>query len=637
MGKLMAADAYRANHRELRSAAEEKVAGQADEVDRNGDALRLLYELRVHQVELEMQNDELREEHSKLRLAASVFQACLEGIVVLDAKQIVVDLNDAFLAMTGFSRVDIVDQLIGEAPLFGENAPGCSFGIWRSVKEQGFWRGEVVTRHKNGVEFSVQLAISSVDDEWGQVKNYICTATDISQIKNHEAELEQIANYDPLTGVPNRRLLADRLAQAIARANRSGLPLAVCYFDLDGFKAVNDQYGHAVGDQLLIEITRRLLGVLRAEDTLARLGGDEFVLLLANLPIESECSVMMERVFSVIQQEMQINQHCLAITASIGVAMYPQDDVNADTLLRHADHAMYAAKQAGKNRFHLYDVEQEKRVQSHRKQLQYLSEALTQNEFVMFYQPKVDLLSGLVCGAEALLRWQHPLQGLLLPKSFLHDVDGSDLEVALGEWTIQNVLAQMAIWADLGLYLVISLNISAKHLLEPHFAERLAEILNRFPQLKPHYLELEILETAALNDMEHAIATILACKRLGVRFALDDFGTGYSSLSYFRKLPIDVLKIDQSFVLDMLSEHSDSHLIEGILRLAAAFNRPVVAEGVESAEHGAALLKLGCHVCQGFGIARPMPAQMLPDWVIGWEKNKPWQDMVDAMRGDTLF
>ena len=594
------------------------------------DVLRMLYELQVHQIELEMQNDELRQEQARLRLAANVFHACLEAIVILNRKQIIVDLNQAFTNITGFSRGEMLGQHRRCIPLGRNNHAGLIFSLWRGLKRDNFWRGEIILRRKNIEETTILLAVSPLNDEQGQIENYICIMTDISHIKHYEAELEYIANYDALTGVPNRRLLADRLNQSISRAKRSNLPLAVCYLDLDGFKSVNDQYGHETGDLLLVEIAQRLLSVLRAEDTLARVGGDEFVMLLANLPTEAECPLVMERIFSVINQPLMINQYQLDITASIGIAMYLQDDASPDSLLRNADYAMYAAKQSGKNRFHLYDVEQEKRLQVHRQQLHYLNEAFERHEFLLYYQPKVDLISGLVCGAEALLRWQHPEQGLLLPKAFMHYIDGAEFEIQLGDWIMLQALEQMQIWAEAELNLIVSVNVSAKQLLEKSFSMRLALMLGSFPNLNPNCLELEILETAALNDMTQAIAAIVACKKLGVRFALDDFGTGYSSLSYFRPLPVDVLKIDQSFVQNMLNEDSNLHLIEGILRLAAAFDRPVVAEGVESAAHGAALLKLGCHLCQGFGIARPMPAQELPSWVSRWEANQPWQKIIDA-------
>ncbi|MBL8492066.1 MAG: EAL domain-containing protein, partial [Rhodocyclaceae bacterium] len=296
----------------------------------------------------------------------------------------------------------------------------------------------------------------------------------------------------------------------------------------------------------------------------------------------------------------------------------PEDDPDADTLLRHADQAMYRAKEQGKNCYHLYDPEQDRQVKAHRHRLQRLSAALAGGEFVLHYQPKVDLVDRRVFGAEGLVRWRHPEEGLLLPVAFLQDVNGTDLEVALGEWVIDTALAQVAAWQQEGLDLTVSVNISANHLLRADFADRLRQGLDRHRDVAPDRLELEILETAALNDLERATRTLANCRQLGVRFALDDFGTGYASLAYFRKLPVDVLKIDQSFVRNMLDDPTDLDIVESVVRLAEAFNRPVIAEGVETAEHGALLVLIGCRLAQGWGIARAMPAESMGGWIQSW-------------------
>jgi len=472
--------------------------------------------------------------------------------------------------------------------------------------------------------YAERLAISVVRDNEGHLKHYIGVFTDISQIKEHEAELDRIAHYDSLTGVPNRRLLADRLDQAITHARRSNKSLAVCYLDLDGFKPINDQFGHAAGDELLITITLRLKEVLRAEDTLARLGGDEFVLICTDLSQSEEIHIVLDRVLAAVSSPILIEDASVSVSASIGVTLYPGDDADPDTLLRHADQAMYLAKDAGKNRYQLFDRERDRQVQTHRGQQQRLQDALTNGEFVMYYQPKVDLLSGEVVGAEALIRWQHPERGLLSPGEFLRYLYGTPLEISVGEWVIAVVLKQISLWKAAGLSLTVSANISADHLLQTSFAERLRVALEEHPELDPEHLELEILETAALADMDQAIATITRCHQLGVRFALDDFGTGYSSLSYFRSLPVDILKIDQSFVRNMLADPEDLGMVESVVRLACAFNRPVIAEGVETLEHGAMLIHLGCRLAQGYGIARPMPADQMPAWVAQWRSNAAW-------------
>jgi diguanylate cyclase (GGDEF)-like protein len=447
------------------------------------------------------------------------------------------------------------------------------------------------------------------------------------RVRERTAELDRIAHYDPLTGIPNRRMLADNMNRAIARARRQAKSLAVCFLDLDGFKPINDQYGHAAGDAMLVEIAERLKQVLRVEDTLARLGGDEFVLILADLSQRDEIVAVLERILMAVSSEIHLGKQSVRISASIGVTLFPEDASDPDTLLRHADQAMYLAKESGKNRYQLFDPEHDRQVQSHRGEVQRLTEALEHDEFVLHYQPKVDLASGRVLGAEALIRWQHPQRGLLPPGEFLHHLNGTELEIAVGEWVIETVLKQIEQWRAAGLELTVSANISADHLLQTDFADRLGVMLRNHPQSPPENLELEILETAALADIEQAVNTLNSCRQLGISFALDDFGTGYSSLAYFRSLPVEMLKIDQSFVRHMLEDPDDLGLVEGVIRLARAFNRKVIAEGVETLEHGALLIHLGCRFAQGYGIARPMPAEKFIDWVSQWQREAAWQGL----------
>lgn len=559
----------------------------------------------------------------ELKLAASVFESSYDGILITDHDNRILDVNPAFCRITGYAR----EEVLGHSPGLlksGRQGPEFYARMWHELLATGHWRGEIWNRRKNGEVYAELLSISVLRDERGEIRHFIGVFTDISRIKEHEAELDRIAHYDTLTGIPNRRLLADRLSQAIARAQRSGRALAVCYLDLDGFKPVNDQYGHAAGDALLIEIAHRLRAILRGEDTLARLGGDEFVLLLTDLARAEECQTALDRVLAAASAPVRVGEATVQVSASIGVTLYPRDDSDADTLLRHADQAMYLAKSAGKNRYHFFDLDEDRQLQARRQHLARLAEALAQNEFELHYQPKIDLLDGRVIGAEALLRWRHPEQGLLMPSAFLPVLLGSDLEIAVGDWVIEQVLSQIAAWRRLELDFVVSANISAEHLLHGDFVVRLREALMRHPDVPPDRLELEILETAALADMEKAARVLNACIALGVRFSLDDFGTGYSSLAYFRNLPVEMLKIDQTFVRDMLDDPNDLGIVESVVKLAQAFNRPVIAEGVESLEHGALLIHLGCRLGQGYGIARPMPAAELPEWLARWRTRAAW-------------
>ncbi|MEY4748096.1 MAG: hypothetical protein RIQ60_310 [Pseudomonadota bacterium] len=448
------------------------------------------------------------------------------------------------------------------------------------------------------------------------------THTDITPLKQHQAELDRVAHFDALTGLPNRRLMTDRLEQALLRARRNGLRCAVCLLDLDGFKAINDQHGHAVGDQVLVGISGHLKAILRAEDTLARLGGDEFVLLLSDLASADDCTQILERVLQALVQPVAAEGLLLHTSASIGASLYPDDDVDADTLLRHADQAMYLAKQAGKNRYQLFDLEIDRRTHARRDLLAEVALGLERDEFVLHYQPKVDLHSGRVIGAEGLIRWQHPQRGLLQPDAFLPELVGSDLEQPLGDWVQDAALRQIQAWADAGLTLGVSINVSANHLLKADFCARLADALARHPAVRPSDLVLEVLETAAIQDMEQAVQILHDCTALGVTFALDDFGTGYSSLSYLRRLPVHRLKIDQSFVRTMLSDAEDLAIVRSVIELASVFRRDAIAEGIETPEHMAALRALGCRYGQGYGIARPMPAEAMPDWCREWEQSQ---------------
>lgn len=557
------------------------------------------------------------------REASTVFASSYEGIMVVSPQMRITKINPAFTRITGYSA----EEIVGQPPSVlssGRQDVGFYRAMWDALAQHHFWSGELWNRRKNGELYAELLSISTVRDASGAVQHYVGVFSDISQLKAHEAELDRIAHYDPLTGMPNRRLLGDRLEQAIARTARSGDSLAVCYLDLDGFKAVNDSLGHAAGDDLLVGVTHNLQHVLRVDDTLARVGGDEFVLLLSDIASPEECSTILDRVLRATSKPVNVEGHALSISASIGVSLYPADNADADTLLRHADQAMYLAKEAGKNQYHLFDPAADRQVQEHRRTLETLRKALAEQQFVLHYQPKVDLLTGELVGVEALIRWQHPERGLLAPAEFLHHLDGTDLERPLGEWVIRSALAQGATWAREGHPTGISANISAAHLLHSGFWEYLRTQLEAHPDMPAERLELEVLETAALADMDQAVTVLQRCRLLGVHFALDDFGTGYSSLTYLRKLPVDLLKIDQSFIRDMLVDPDDLGIVEGVIRLAGAFNRAVIAEGVETLEHGAALLRLGCHLAQGYGIARPMPAEQLFDWLARWRQDAAW-------------
>lgn len=570
-----------------------------------------------------------RDVHEAHQLAAAhrqanvVFENSYEGIMVVDAQGFIQRVNPAFCRITGYSAADVV----GHPPsIISSGLHEKSFyqAMWQSLQVVGSWRGEVVNQRKDGTFYSELLSISAVRDENQHILQYIGIFTDISQQKMHQAELEKVTYYDTLTGLPNRRLLSQRFEHAFGRAIQLQRRCAVCLLDLDGFKSINDQVGSQIGDQVLLQISHQLQAALRSGDTLARLGGDEFVILLNDMPEPSECHPIIERLLAAVAKPLTTTGGEFTLTGSIGVSLYPDDNADADTLLRHADKAMVQAKEAGKNRVCWFDPTNARKVAEHKLMQDQLSEALADAQLLLYYQPKVDLHSGRVHGVEALIRWQHPVRGLLAPGAFLSYIEGSELEIPVGRWVMHRAIAQAAQWHQQGLPVQVSINVSASQLLADGFCEELAHLLQQFSDVPAQAIELEILESTAISDISKASELILRCQGLGVRFALDDFGTGYSSLTYLRSLPVQTLKIDQSFVRDMLSDPEDLNIVEGVIRLAQVFGREVIAEGVESLAHGARLLQLGCHLAQGYGIARPMPAAQFAEWVAQWHVRQEW-------------
>ena len=462
-------------------------------------------------------------------------------------------------------------------------------------------------------------------DAEGRPLRVVGIHTDIQHLKLQEQQLERMAHFDPLTGLPYRVLLADRLRQAMHQALRRAQPLAVVYLDLDGFKGVNDLHGHDVGDQMLKALAQRLNTALREGDTISRLGGDEFVAVLLDVPDLNACQPILERMLAAASDPLTVGELTLPISASVGVTFFPQaNEVDGDQLMRQADQAMYQAKLAGKNRFAVFDSDQARDMQDRQQHLARLRQALSNGEFVLHFQPKVNMRSGQLVGAEALIRWQHPERGLLSPVEFLPMMAGHALAIDVGEWVIDSALAQMLHWRGQGLQVPVSVNVDAQQLQHPEFTARLQALLQAHPNVGPGDLELEVLESSALNDVVQASAVMEACLVLGVRFALDDFGTGYASLTYLRRLPAGLLKIDQSFVRDMLDDADDLALMKGVIGLAKAFRREVIAEGVETTAQGCMLLSMGCEWGQGYGIARPMPGGDLHAWAARWRPDDSW-------------
>lgn len=413
--------------------------------------------------------------------------------------------------------------------------------------------------------------------------------------------------------------------QGITQVRRRNKYLAVIFLDLDGFKAINDQHGHEAGDRLLMAISTRMVQAIREGDTLSRIGGDEFVALLLDLDNEGNAVQFLKRLLTATFEPVQLADISLQVSASIGVAFYPQqEDIDADQLLRQADQAMYQAKLAGKNRYHVYDAALDSSIRTHHESLNRIRLAMVKQELELYYQPKVNMRKGTVIGAEALIRWNHPEKSLLLPALFLPEIEDHPLAIELGEWVIDTALTQIERWRNQGLDIPVSVNVGARQLQQSNFVIRLCESLAAHPDVMRSYFELEVLETSALEDITKTTRLINECREFGVGFALDDFGTGYSSLTYLKQLPVSLLKIDQSFVQDMLIDPDDLAIIKAVIGLAHTFRLQVIAEGVETVEHGTLLLQLGCELAQGYGIARPMPADQLPKWAMTWRPHPAW-------------
>ena len=560
----------------------------------------------------------------RLRQAASVFTYSSEGIFITDRSGTILDANDALTRITGYEREEVLGRDI--RPLkFGRSTDESYADMWEQLEQRGHWFGEIWNRAKSGQVYAEDLRISAIRDATGATQQYVGIFSDLTPLLQRDQQIERIAHFDLLTGLPNRALFLERLREAMAQAHRAGKVLAIVYLDLDGFRAVNERHGRNVGDRLLASATQHMSSILRDGDTLARLGGDEFGAVLLGISNIEESLALIGRLREAAAEPAELEDLTVQVSASAGVTFYPQiDDVEPDQLLRQADQAMCFAKLAGRARHYVFDPTLDRSMRGRHEDLQRIRQAMRAHEFELFFQPRVNMSTGAILGAEALVRWRHPELGVLTPERFLPVMSGNLLIVELGDWVIGNALSHMQRWREAGLDIPVSVNVDALQLQEPSFVEKLKVALGRHPDIQPSKLELEVLETSAFQDIAQVSKVIHACSELGISFALDDFGTGYSSLSYLKRLPVDVLKIDQSFVHDMLDDPEDLTILEGVLALANAFRRQAVAEGVETVEHGLMLLRLGCQIGQGYEIARPMPGDALPHWAAGWRPDPRW-------------
>ena len=544
----------------------------------------------------------------KLQLAANAMENTGDGIMIFDADRRIVSVNKAFTAITGYGA----DEAIGKTPDFLRSArvEDTSYAqAWEALKETGHWQGESYRRKKSGESYPELRSVSAVRDETGRATHYVVVFTDISRFKEYETRLEFLAHHDPLTLLPNRVLFQNRCNEAFKRTRRHGHMVGLLFVDLDRFKPINDSLGHAVGDQLLQAVAQRMKACTRETDTVARGGGDEFTVLLCELRSGQDAAIVAGKLLEELATPFKLGGHELFISASIGIACYPQDGSDAATMLKNADVAMYRAKEEGRNTFRFFSAE----MNTHALETLMLSNqlrlALDRDELLLHYQPRVDLSTRKITGVEALVRWQHPERGLVPPGRFIPLAEETGLIVPIGEWVLRAACTQMRSWQRAGLpRLRMAVNLSARQLREPDLAKRMAAILAE-TGLDPEFLELELTESMVMRDPEETVKSLSELSAIGVSIAIDDFGTGHSSLSYLKRFPIDILKIDQSFVRGIPADPDDVAITRTILAMAKGLGLRAIAEGVETAEQSAFLKAEGCEEGQGYLFSKPVPAE----------------------------
>ena len=586
-------------------------------------------ELRRRTLELEAAAQQKENLLAQTRQAASVFHNSRDTIAIMAPDGTVLDVNPMFCEVMGYTREELVGQPSTRLRMDEGGEAVFLRTVLQAIADKGRWQGELARKKKSGEIFVSEVTIDALHDESGVVRKLVSIGRDLTEKRRLEEAVLRAARFDALSGLPNRQMLHQQLQALLARPGTA--LVAVSVLDIDHFKALNLRFGAAACDSLL----RDLAGVLRrgAHDgnLIGRIAGAEFVVVLSECADQSEALDRMETVRQTLAQPLRVGHEEVRLSASVGMTFFPDDDSDAEGLLRHADLAMYSAKEQGRDRIFVYDSQKDVRAQARRESVRRIDAAIAQGEMVLFFQPKIRLSDGAVVGAEALIRWRHPERGLLPPGAFLDQIQGSPTAATLDYWVVAEALRIASGWQAQGTLLPVSVNMTVSTLIDPRFTVEMGRLLRQHAQLPPQFLEVELLETETMNDLSMVAFVIQDLAEIGVQCSIDDFGTGYSSLTYLQRLPAQTIKIDQSFVRDMLCSDRDRSLVRGVVSLAKAFERQVVAEGVETEQHAATLHEMGCDLLQGYGIARPMPAQDIPAWVAQWRM--PAAFLKDGGRG----
>jgi diguanylate cyclase (GGDEF)-like protein/PAS domain S-box-containing protein len=555
----------------------------------------------------------------QLALYRKIFQNFSEGILITDSRRRIVAVNQAFVAITGYSPAEVAGRQPGM--LNADRTAAAEYrALWRSARLTGQWQGELWYRTRGGEQRPQWLSIRAVRDDAGAVSNYVVVCTDLTERKAEQDRISFLAQHDALTGLPNRHLLGDRLTQALAAAHRHGGKVALLFLDLDRFKVVNDSLGHRVGDLLLCSVAARLKSLVREEDTVARLGGDEFVFVIPHCERPEIPAHVARKVIAAIGEPHAIEGEHFSIGASVGISVYPTDAADGENLVRNADSAMYKAKAHGGNCYEFYTADMTTRAVERLILENSLRAGLDNDEFVIFYQPKIELATGRIAGAEALLRWSHPKLGMLPPDRFIPVAEETGFIIDLGNWVLRAACRQNKLWQQQGLpHVTMCVNVAARQC-RPEFTVAVRNALDE-SGLEAHQLDLELTENTLMGDVS---AMLHQLKAIGVSLSIDDFGIGYSSLSYLKRFPIDNLKIDKSLIAEIGVGDRDSSVAGAAIALAHSLGLTATAEGAYAAWQARYLREHGCDMVQGYYFSRPVPAMQFAAMLGGdWPSRRP--------------